>query len=445
MALPACTIEIRTGGSDTNGGGFVIGGTGTDYSQQDLYAAAIGDLSCNVASTTLTCEDWRFTEAMEDNLIYISGGTNFTTGWYRIVTYTDTNNVVLDRTACDGVGNATEGSSVVGGALASPGSAAKLMNDNAIAGHKVHQEAGDYLLTTTSANVSGGVVALNANMAGKLCFWCGYNTTREDWGVPPKINCNGQSGITVFDLDGGWLNNQHICNIEIDGDGQDVIAVAGDNTSYDYATGILADNCDNASSVFYKLSPCMCRASNCAGTGFRDCAMPTYCWSVKNGIGFNAALGASHCTASENTGNGFTGCLRYVYSNLTAYGNGGDGFSASGGGTYVNNISAKNGIYGYDMAADSVLINCGDYDNTSGRIDGTDYAADILPFTITDGDPFILTDQVDPLDDDFRPNAMALRGALLRAAGIGVRGQSSSHDVGALQHTDPSGPHIIGG
>jgi hypothetical protein len=44
---------------------------------------------------------------------------------------------------------------------------------------------------------------------------------------------------------------------------------------------------------------------------------------------------------------------------------------------------------------------------------------------------------------DFRPNANSPGGAQLRAAGIGVYGQTDSEDIGAVQHTDPSGGNLI--
>ena len=46
MALSANSVfEVRTAGNDTNGGGFVTGAAGTDYSQQDAKNTAGSDIS----------------------------------------------------------------------------------------------------------------------------------------------------------------------------------------------------------------------------------------------------------------------------------------------------------------------------------------------------------------------------------------------------------------
>ena len=53
---------------------------------------------------------------------------------------------------------------------------------------------------------------------------------------------------------------------------------------------------------------------------------------------------------------------------------------------------------------------------------------------ITDGQPL-----TNPANDDFEPNATALRGALLRGAGYVPYGQTANIDIGAVQHEDPAG------
>jgi hypothetical protein len=80
-----------------------------------------------------------------------------------------------------------------------------------------------------------------------------------------------------------------------------------------------------------------------------------------------------------------------------------------------------------------MLLNCAGYNNTSGNVSGTP-TDDIGFVTITDGQPL-----TDPANDDFEPNNTALRGALLRGAGIGVPDQTANVDIGAVQHADPAG------
>lgn len=99
-----------TVGTPTNGT-FLI-----DYSQQDTAQYAVSTATTSGAgSTTLTVASGSFTRMMVGNLIYIASGTNFQTGWYEISTYTDPNNVVLDRTPTSG-GAGSNGVIKVGGA-----------------------------------------------------------------------------------------------------------------------------------------------------------------------------------------------------------------------------------------------------------------------------------------------------------------------------------------
>jgi hypothetical protein len=100
MAVGATAVwRIRTGGSDTNGGGYDagIGGAGTDYSQQD---AAQASGSNGTASGTTTFSDSTanaFTSAMVGNAIWIASGTGFTAGAYFVTGYTSASTVTLDR------------------------------------------------------------------------------------------------------------------------------------------------------------------------------------------------------------------------------------------------------------------------------------------------------------------------------------------------------------
>src|SRR3990167_5264823 len=121
MALPAAVYEIRTSAtaSNVNGGGFNSARGGTDYSQQDAAQLTGTDLTCTAASTTITSATGGFTSIMVGNFIHLTAltGTGAIVGWYEIVTFTDTNNVIVDRTPTNGVNNITAGTFYVGGAL----------------------------------------------------------------------------------------------------------------------------------------------------------------------------------------------------------------------------------------------------------------------------------------------------------------------------------------
>jgi len=116
MSIPAnMDWEIRTDGSPTNGGGFTDRnpGTSVDYSQQAAAQLALTDIASDGAGTGITSATGGFTAAMEGNVIFITGGTGFTQGWYQITGYTDTNTITIDRTC---VANKTGGTGNVGGA-----------------------------------------------------------------------------------------------------------------------------------------------------------------------------------------------------------------------------------------------------------------------------------------------------------------------------------------
>lgn len=106
------------GGADTNGGGFDAGiaGAGTNYADAASPILSLTDVACT-NTTTLTSATGGFTTAMIGNAIRITGGTNFTAGYYWITARTDTNTVTLDRNPTNG-SNATGGTAKVGGAFA---------------------------------------------------------------------------------------------------------------------------------------------------------------------------------------------------------------------------------------------------------------------------------------------------------------------------------------
>src|SRR3954451_13297180 len=93
MAISAGTVwEVRTGGSDSNGGLFTSGqaGAGTDYSQQDAAQLSLTDVVTD-GTTTVTSAVGGFTAAMIGNGINIAGTC------YMIATRSSTNTITVDR------------------------------------------------------------------------------------------------------------------------------------------------------------------------------------------------------------------------------------------------------------------------------------------------------------------------------------------------------------
>src|SRR4030067_952391 len=112
-------IEIRSTATanNVNGGGFNAARGGTNYAQQEAAQLTNTDLTtAGAGATTVTSAGGGFTSAMVGNYIHITAGTYFQASLYEIVTFTDANNVILDRTPSSGAAG-SGGTFYVGGAM----------------------------------------------------------------------------------------------------------------------------------------------------------------------------------------------------------------------------------------------------------------------------------------------------------------------------------------
>jgi len=169
MALHQDTIwEVRTGGSNENGGGFHdrIPGTSVDYSQQNAPQLALIDLVGSAASVTVTSVVGGFTAAMVGNVMRIRAGTNFTVGFYEIVARNSANSVDLDRIPCTGAGSV--GLSKTGGGQIN----CDLIDTVVVPGNTVYIENGNYAAHPT-VTFSGAYTKTLP-----LTIW-GYNGARN--------------------------------------------------------------------------------------------------------------------------------------------------------------------------------------------------------------------------------------------------------------------------
>jgi hypothetical protein len=110
---------VRSGGSQTNGGGFdaTVSGSGINYADRDTAIGSASNFATpSAGSTTLTSASNPFTSGMIGNVIRFSAGTNFATGHYVITGYTSSSQVTLDRSpTASAAGSGGVGS--IGGAL----------------------------------------------------------------------------------------------------------------------------------------------------------------------------------------------------------------------------------------------------------------------------------------------------------------------------------------
>lgn len=147
--------------------------------------------------------------------------------------------------------------------------------------------------------------------------------------------------------------------------------------------------------------------------------------------------GFINCVFSNNGNHGLnarTGNRFYSVMSCITHNNGGDGFNILGIvdqlAQFINNIASENTGYGYNFptAQSNPVIECVDYNNTSGRITGN--YIDIDGITLT-ADPF-----TDAANDDFSLNSDAGGGAVLRAETM-VMGSTTAYPFNWL--TDGSG------
>lgn len=173
MAISASTqMNVRDDGVDTNGGGFVAGASGTDYSLQ--AAANSGgnnssttDVVAN-GTTTLTSAGASFTSAIVGNIIYLTGGTGPLAATRRQVTvFTNSTTITVDATVASGTGITMN----VGGAFLTVGAAVTAC----VSGNIVNVKTGTYTITAVIAMT---VTTLTVK---------GYGTTPGDGGTAPLI------------------------------------------------------------------------------------------------------------------------------------------------------------------------------------------------------------------------------------------------------------------
>lgn len=171
-ALPVAVYECRSSATagNVNGGGWNSARGGSDYTLQDAAQVHSTD-GVSTASTNFTSVTGGFTDAMKGNFLHLisATGADEVVGWYEIVSVTDANTVVLDRTS----GTYTLADFYIGGAM----SLASTLDDEFfeifIAGSTVWVKAGTYTMGEAVSVVNDATAALPTNING-------YNATRGD-------------------------------------------------------------------------------------------------------------------------------------------------------------------------------------------------------------------------------------------------------------------------
>lgn len=443
MAIASTTVfEVRTTGSDANGGGFNAARGGTDYSQQNAPQAT-GTVTSS--STTVTATANIFTAAMVGNLI--ADGTT----WKEITAYTSPTVVTVDSAP-----SWTAASIAVGGALASPGKAGGIK----VAGNNVYIQSGTYTLTAQTANVAGGVISDTTGGASEsaLSKWVGYATTRTPDNADaskPTISA-GSLGAGTYTILSGTAAFVRFHNLIVDCNSQ------GTSTAFSIGSnGDIISRCDakNFTKIGISLAS-SATAWQCTATGGTSAATTGFDGSsvvfVDCVAYANACLGfrtASVCTyvrcqaygqTNSSSGFGDNNDGGSVFIDCVSQGNAGSGFDCSGGfirsQLYENCIASENGGSGWKTsgAVDGVILsNCAGYLNTSGNYSSTNILH-VSNFAALTGDPF-----VNAAAGNFALNNTAGAGASCRGQGFPGAfpgGLTTGYiDIGVAQHQDAGG------
>ena len=445
MALSASTVwEVRTTGVDTNGGGFVTGSSGTDYSQQAAAQYALTGVT--TAGANAICLSASSAAVMVGNICQITSGTNFTVGFYQILSVAVGVSFTLDRNCTIAAGAA--GVVNIGGALLT---IQQGLTNVSVASQVVYIKSGTYTITTA--------LAPSATNAGEYqTRVIGYTTTRGDEGQPTVALSTAINGLNASSSGWTWEN------LIFSGAATGLIGVnisAAYNTFYNVkVTGFTSYGMKSA--VNTAITFVRCEITSCSGTAAIDLYQTNsiYFSYIHNNtcpgiIDSQNGCNAYYCISANNTGASSDGISFSYQSSVIGclcYGNGRDGLRfrtnlAFGiAGVVINNIFAKNGAYGlnWTSAATTTKFGWADYNafwsnTTAARNNLTAGTHDV---TITGTDP-----TNDPFTSkgtgDWSLNNTAGAGALLRAVGlIGILPGSSStgyQDIGPLQHPDPGG------
>lgn len=474
MALSASQVwEVRTTGSDQNGGAFKAGALGTDYSVQDAAQVAVADAVAN-GTTTLTSATASFSAAHVGNVLYLTGGSGSLAATRReIVTFTNSTTVVLDATVATGTGITLN----LGGALLTFGELASSTR-GMVASNKAFVKSGTYTITagiTFAQNVASSAYNTPASQL------VGYKTTRGDitFGVNaasrPVIATN-TAGLNAFTFSGfGW----EVRNLTVGAGTQNP------SVGFYFST---------VNSAFSGIQNCAVTAYSAHGIYVSSNYVGIQLCEISGGVAATQGiyLGGTNLTAiacyiHDGAGIGINNpnsgvVIGNIVANMSGAAN--DGIATNSGGQILyntiynsgrhgigitnllagimflkGNILSKNGGYGITNLAGTGAPARREYDgnayynNTSGARNNLDDTT-VNPVnnvgTYTNVLDVLLGSPNDPLTNaaggDFTLNNTVGRGALLRGTGPlnawpGLT-QVGYHDFGAIQHQDAGGTTI---
>ncbi len=386
-------------GNDANGGGFVAGASGTDYSTQNSPQLALTDV-VTTGTTTVTSVAGGFTTAMIGNLINIVGDNR-----YEITARASTNSVTVDRTTGTATGQTGNVGGALGGSAVNSGLAALASATTGMAASNKAYCAGAFTSNATITFATGATPS-GTTAATRII---GYGTTRGDsthatltlqtntgltglngtgtaiWFEQMDVDC-GSLGTSIGIASAGTASRMISCKIanfttsgvsitaprtlisDCEVTGGTSAATAGINHNSNIGTCIRCFVHDNA-----------CKGVTClAGFNILQCLVVNNTGASSDGIQANNATTILNCTIHGNGRDGIhnqaAGYDDLQWRNNILTSNGGYGINgatvpipampdfdgnAYGGGSVVNTLGARN-----NMDSVSAIYGVSPYTNT---------------------------------------------------------------------------------
>lgn len=449
MAFASTTeFEVRTTGSDANGGGFNTASTGTDFSQQNSPQVAFTDLVIGATNTQITSVANPFSSVDVGNIINVTGGTGFTVQRIQVVSVAG---VIATCDKAVGTAASTGGTGNLGGGLATPALAIPLIS---VSGMTCWIKSGTY---NQSATITTSASPQWINVVG-------YGTTHGDNGTPPILNMTASSttllSINGSPLQGGFFHNLSFTttastkgNAIQNGAAGNILGLS-DVTIAGFAIGLGAAT-GTAGVSASMLNLVGCSITGCTGNAISAAGQVALnnCWIVGNtGNGIFSSttpttLTVAHSIIAGNGGRGIymqgNGANLRIFnstiSNNTSSGIEVSSFSTQHGSLNIqSNIFYGNGAWGINVDAARImcvyLTNNAYGNNTSGNLNHI--AAGAGDVTLT-ANPFATG------TNNFALNATSGGGTLCKGAGYPGTFPGGSTigfiDIGAAQSSGGAG------
>jgi hypothetical protein len=462
MAISANTAwEIRPlTGNDLNGGGFVAGASGTDWSQQANPQYSVAD-GVTAGTTTITSASANFGTDVVGNIMYVQGGTGaIVAGWYQITARTNATTITVDRNT--GLSTGTGVALRIGGSLQTINAVTSIYT----ASNKMFVKAEAPITITAAQTFATGVAPSAAAPYSRLIS---YTSSRTDGGQT-LITLSTNTGIKGLRATGNGISFENF-NVNCSSLGTSTGVALDGNTNR-------VKNCKVSNATTAGISSGVgnsiifgCEVTGCTSTATAGISTTVANDVISfNNVHDNACPGISatggfmqmNCNlVTNNTGASSDGIIiasQPICTGNTVYGSGRHGINITSStralvGIIRNNIFAGNGGFGFDptasagWSADSLWDGNAYWNNTSGNrnnaddtttnpINGVGPYANILDVICT----------VNPFNNsaggDFTLNNISGGGAAIRGHGTpgtmpGIT-QVGYIDIGVFQHSNPS-------